>query len=88
MKEEIKTIVDKGAWKSINKLKDLQRCPICDDYKLVSYKSSKTRSHKSCGCGCKIYETKDKLWFTIPDQKIEIVSDTSKLEKYMDLSKN
>jgi hypothetical protein len=88
MKEETKTIVDKGAWKSISKLKDLQKCPICASNNLISYKSSKTRSHKSCDCGCKIYETKDKLWFTIPDNKIEIVTDTSKLEKYMNLSKN
>lgn len=88
MKENIKTIVDKGTWKNITKLKDLLICPVCRKDKLIYYKSSKTRAHKICSCGCKIYETKDKLWFIIPDQKIEIVTDNSKLEKYMNLSKN
>ena len=70
MKEdkEVKTIIDKGIWKNIAKLKDLQKCPICMNDKLILYKSSKTRSHKSCDCGCKIYEIKDRIWFTIPEK--------------------
>jgi uncharacterized protein YbaR (Trm112 family) len=86
---ETKTITKKGTWESINKLKDLLMCPICKKDNLNYYKSSKTRAHKSCTCGCKIYEKKDNIWFTIPENnKINIIEDKDKFLKYMDQSKN
>jgi len=83
-----KVISKKGEWGSITKVKDLIICPICRENNLTYYKSSKTRSHKSCSCGCKIYETSDNLWFIIPDKKIVVTEDADKFKKYMDISKN
>lgn len=83
-------ITKNGTWGSIIKVKDLIICPICGTNNLIYYKSSKTRAHKSCTCGCKIYETKDNLWFTIPENKIinDAEDKNDKFEKYMNLSKN
>ena len=86
---DTKKTLRKGEWSSIDNIKDLLICPVCREENLIYYKSSKTRSHKSCSCGCKIYQTKDRLWFIIPENKLEkFTEDKDKFKKYMDMSKN
>ena len=56
-------------WKEITKLKDLDICPYCRGEDLISFVSStKVREMKECSCGCKMYETKCKLWYVIPSK--------------------
>ena len=57
------------TWKEITKLEELDVCPYCREEDLVHFISpTNLRSMKYCQCGCKIYETKCKLWYVIPSK--------------------
>ena len=56
------------TWKEITNLKDLDICPCCREEDLTTQESS-TRLMKECSCGCKIYETKYKIWYIVPNKE-------------------
>lgn len=56
------------TWKEITNLKDLTICPSCRGEDLLTQESS-DRMMKECKCGCKIYETKYKIWYIVPSKE-------------------
>jgi hypothetical protein len=61
--------VGKMTWKEITNLKDLTKCPLCTSEELTTQESGE-KMMKECTCGCRIYETKYKIWYVLPSKEV------------------
>ena len=55
----------KKTWNQIQSVKDLEICPQCgNSYDITILSEQFGKIYAKCGCGCRFFETKNKMWLS------------------------
>lgn len=74
-------------WNQANSLQELTICPNCNaELDIGNIETTKSgRKRINCSCGCRIYESTERIWFCIPQ---EIRTNNNKIKGYYEQYKN